>query len=116
MKIHTDTLTYHDLREAAPVGVYLTTQKCGSRKRAQGFTVFLEGSSPHKSQHDPAANAATWDEWGVWIDNLFAIEPDAIIGSYDGVEDFYIHTAKHQPKGAKAPWLGRQILPRPGVQ
>lgn len=32
--------------------------------------------------------SATWHEWGALIERLFAVDPSAIIGRYDGLDDF----------------------------
>jgi hypothetical protein len=94
----------------------------GSRSRAQGFTVHLEylgekvkgsGRRYTNTGHrgaDGAGIAATWDEWGIWIDRLFAIDPDAIIGHYQGYGHFVEQTAQWRPRGMEAPWL-----PKAGV-
>lgn len=41
--------------------------------------------------------AATWDQWGILLSNLFAIDPRMKVGSYahpyyDGVDDFHWQT------------------------
>lgn len=36
--------------------------------------------------------ALTYNEWGYWIANVFEFDPDAIIGPYDGVDDFVATT------------------------
>jgi len=38
--------------------------------------------------------AATWDEWGHWIAELFERDPDAIIGEYRGRDDFHAYTSE----------------------
>ena len=74
-----------------PDRVYAKPLRCGSRKRDHGFTVYLEGSSPRRSQHDRDAYAATWDEWGIWIAALYDIDPEAIIGQYSSRERLLRH-------------------------
>lgn len=32
--------------------------------------------------------SATWYEWGYFISKIFAIDPDAIVGPYKGIDDF----------------------------
>lgn len=41
--------------------------------------------------HD-CPRSATWHEWGHFIAELFAIDPHAIIGTYNGADSFYYQT------------------------
>jgi len=87
MKLHTDTLTYGDVWDAARgLGLFLDVlTEHGSRSRDHAFEVTLSGSSSRKSQ---AGNgdypAATWDEWGALMGALYLIDPKAIWGSAKG--------------------------------
>ena len=111
MKIHSDILEHGHLVATLPARVYAKPLRCGSRKRDHGFIVYLEGSSPRRSQHDRDAYAATWDEWGIWIAALYDIDTEAIIGTYESREDFYDTTALAiaagwgATRGMLAPWL-----------
>ncbi len=105
MKLHTNTLEHGDLVAALPDRVYARPLRTGSRKRDHGFIVYLEGSSPRRSQHDREAFAATWDEWGMWLAALYDRDPEMIAGQYGSREDFYDTTAKWRPRGMLAPWL-----------
>lgn len=104
MRIHSDTLTSGDLREAARAipGGHINITEHGSRKRDHAFEVNMFGD-PGKDRHgitrrygtggaygqaDGTHRALTWVEWGDWMVELFKIDPTAIIGSYDGAEDF----------------------------
>ncbi len=115
MKMWSDTLTTNDLYHAAEVAhVYLHTADPirRPRNRARGWTVYLEGASPYASQAT-GGRAATWDQWGEWMDALFAIDPEARIGQYDGRDDFYRQTGEaiaHNERYAEI--VGK---PRPGV-
>jgi|ERR1700729_4346849 len=54
------------------------------------------------------STTATYDEHGEWMAKLFEIDPDAIIATYDGVEDFYRQTQETRTRGfqrASFPWL-----------
>lgn len=124
MRIHTDNLGHAAIRHAADyagVSVELLEAR-GSRKRDHAFEVALSGSSPYNggsSKVEWPYKAATWDEWGQFIDYLFTLEPDAIIGHYDGDADFMIKTADevyrvqtyhgdgHYRKTHTGPWLAR---------
>lgn len=98
MRIHTDTLTPADLAAAVkraglkPSNLAFTEH--GSRKRARAFNVTLTGTSSRRS--NPGASgasfrprAATWDEWGMFLAHLFAIDPDAHVpGIYESGDHF----------------------------
>lgn len=119
MKIHTDKLTYSDIY-ATPAGVEAETIERGSRSRARAFDVGLSavhGTDRHGIKRCYARNsgksgsagnwdrAATWVEWGDWICGLFKLDPDAIIGQYDGAQDFIRQTmaaAPHRPERENA--------------
>lgn len=132
MKIHSSVLTSHDIAVAANIaGVYGEVVQVGSRSRTRGFLVRLEALEKdelHRFRANPGTSwpnrsyeqgiAATWDEWGIWIDRLFAIDPDAVIGQYDGQEAFMDQTRHfvdycldaHKPDSIyarthTAPWL-----------
>lgn len=122
MRIHSDTLTGGDLSDALSAaglrtaGVWIeTADKTGSRTRDHAFTVKL-AAEPREGRRrqrntgtrgaeepryyrpagaDPFQVAATWDEHGRWMAELFEIDPAAVImgsGRYDGREDFHAQT------------------------
>lgn len=128
MKIHSDTLTFQDILSAVPVGCYLADpgEKFqgytnvgieGSRKREHGYVVRLSGSSKYTMQRLPD-KSATWDEWGIFIMALFTHDSRAIIGVYDGLQDFIDKTkAEHDRikqwrrdllSTHSAPWLAQR--------
>lgn len=102
MRIHTDSLTASDIYAAAahagggdyrtsPVLVDVTEH--GSRKRARAFNVSLTGTSSRRTNGGNRGAgddyAATWDEWGMFLAELFRRDPDATIpGAYDTSGDF----------------------------
>lgn len=116
MRIHSDVISYtQTIRNAA----HAAGTRCeilnphGSRKRANAFEVQLSGSSRYSAQSGQW-KAATWDEWGNVIDALFKIDPKAIIGYYDGRDDFITKTQSEYDRNLRyvqrpnmtAPWLG----------
>ena len=124
MKLHSDILTEQDIRDCVPAGCYLAGHYAkdgvtwasihveGSRSRARGFTVRLSGSHKSTMQSLPD-KAATWDEWGIFIDALFQRDPDAKIGWY-GSRDNFINVTTDEYNRCKtyrpdlnrtAPWL-----------
>lgn len=106
MKIHSDILTIIDLQAALHTPtriaeVYGEFMQVGSRSRSRGFIVKLTSSDetrPHKSGFANAdtrnERAASWDDWGIWMDRLFDLDPNAIIGQYNGRDDFYSQTRR----------------------
>jgi len=133
MKIHSDVLTSMDIyaatRELPGVYVDSCTQH-GSRKRARAFNVGLEaGEKTELRRYNRNSGqwggggvtgiACTWDEWGIFIAALFDIDPEAIIGQYDGLAAFNLTTTIEQGRVRShheetsvyarthtAPWLG----------
>lgn len=76
-----------------------------SRNRKFSFKIQLgtydKTSGPTKSRHYKNSGqygagdvwAATYDEWGWFIAELFAVDPDAIFGPYKGLDSFNAQTA-----------------------
>ncbi len=91
MRIHT-SLTQAEVYACLPTGVYANIGEHGSRKRDRAFEVTLyvyESDSLHRRHGNSGGYgstdlyAATWDEWGVWMDNIYKRDGDAIIGWYE---------------------------------
>ena len=102
MKIHSDVITSQNISEATRAagmrGVYEEHTTHGSRQRARSFNVKLTGNSTRRQNPGTSADrdvdfAATWDEWGMFIQALFVIDPEAIIGQYKDYDAFQLHTA-----------------------
>ena len=92
MKIHSSVLTAQDIhaatRAANMTGVNVfDLDTRGSRSRARSFLVKLSGTSNHRIAMG-GAQAATWDEWGMFINALFLTDPDAKVGQYPTFEAF----------------------------
>lgn len=87
MRIHSDSISELEVRKAARIaGVNFTSLSLhGSRRRDHAFNVILTGSSP-RNQNGGPDKAATWDEWGVFLSRLFALDP-AMFTPYYGSED-----------------------------
>lgn len=102
MRLHTDTLTRTEIREAARVaghGVHVQIIDHGSRKRDHAFEVTLTGTSNRRPNSGTSRNdngdtyAATWDEWGMFFASLYKIDPDMIAGAaYADAGDFHYKT------------------------
>ena len=95
MKIHTDTLTGMDVDLAAR-DVFVDYMPVGSQSRDHGFNVTLStdhGTRRRNSQAEATGEyAATWDEWGIFIGRLFVTDPNAIVGQYNGANDYHWQT------------------------
>lgn len=93
MRIHTDTLDLIDIRRACE-GLPICTEidsEHGSRKRKRAFEIQLSGSSTRLAQSGNW-NAATWDEWGVFLGRLFALDPDMTSSYYVDADAFHKYT------------------------
>lgn len=94
MKVYSDVLTGPDLLRAVPRGCQLELVTIRSpRVRARGWVVRL--SRPSSRRHFNTGQygagdfgAASWDDHGVWMAALFAIDPSARLAHWDGVEAF----------------------------
>ena len=104
MRIHT-CLTRSQLYAALPDGVNAYITPKGSRKRERAFEVTLyvmEKNDLHRRYGNSGGYgnsndvAATWDEWGMWMVELYALDPDALIGWYADEADFYAKTYAHR--------------------
>jgi hypothetical protein len=59
------------------------------RRYARSFDVILSGSGARRSQwRDQEVQAATWDEWGIFMARLFDHEPEMRIGPYRDRDHF----------------------------
>jgi hypothetical protein len=120
VKVYSDILTADDLYAAAEgnCGVWVCEPMRNTKVRSHGWNVSLTGSSPYQSQMGDYHRAATWAEHGIWMDRLFAIDPDARIAHYHGREDFRTQTGTlleslvryhgeddARRRGYYAPWL-----------
>lgn len=81
MRIHSDTLTAAMIHEAVPSSAYVGKISAhGSRSRAQAFEVNLGGSGRMGGQWGQTdGQAATWDEWGMFLAALFALDPEMTV-------------------------------------
>lgn len=97
MRLHTDKITRADILNAcARAGVVANSlTQNGSRSRARAFDLYLEGSSNRQS-NGRDHKAATWDEWGMVMADLYTLDPEAMWGNkswgYSDAEDFHLKT------------------------
>lgn len=105
MRIHSDTLTQKDLRDALGSvpgrQVYFedSPTEHGSRSHDRAFEVRLRGLGDRHTRRPMYAwrtgtdgMAATYDDWGYFLAHLFEVDPDAKAGPYDGRGDFNSQT------------------------
>lgn len=91
MRIHTN-LTHGDLADAARhAGVIIArSSQHGSRSREHAFEVNLSGSGRHGGQWgNGQGKAATWDEWGIFLAELFRRDPKLTTRDYPSEEAFH---------------------------
>lgn len=102
MRLHSDKITESDVYRATRAsgmhGVFVEMSEHGSRIRDHAFEVKLTGTSnrrPNSGQCGAGDDyAATWDEWGMFLADLFSIDPRMVAGqsgrpAYDGAENFH---------------------------
>ena len=90
MRIHSDTVDTLEMRKAARLaGVGFTRFDLkGSRSRAAAFDVILTGTSGRRQNFGGEDEAATWDEWGIFLGHLHRLDPNLKTPYYAG-EDHY---------------------------
>ena len=100
MRIHANTLTLADIHAAAKLArVDYEVTSHGSRSRGHAFNVKLTGESrrrPNGGNYgaDRDDYAATWDQWGVFLAELFARDASLTIPSaYADGEEYARRTA-----------------------
>lgn len=84
MRIHSNELTMSDFADVVTDldGVTVTVTQHGSRSHARAFEVRLRGNGRTGGQWgNTDAPSATWDEWGVFLGRLYAIDPYMMCGN-----------------------------------
>lgn len=122
MRFHSDLLTTTDVyaaASAARVSFYKLDEK-RSRSRNRAWDLRLEGHVSNRLLNfgDGYSTAATWDEWGIFLNVLFERDPLAHCDYYRGQEDFRIATGcrfddlepKDQHPNHKFDWTGEPGL------
>jgi hypothetical protein len=101
MRLHTNILTPKTIHGQHVV--FETRLKVegpfGSRSHRHAYEITLRGIGPHHrknaqntSDNSISEKAATYDEWGKFIADLFRADPDAKIGPYNDRTDFRAKT------------------------
>lgn len=95
MKIHYNTLTLRDIWTAARyAGVSIERDKyTGSTSHNGKVDIILSGSSTYNVNFSTMdVKAATWDEWGIFLNQLFMKDPTIVAGPYTSGELFHAIT------------------------
>lgn len=109
MRLHSDTITYRDIANAADAAstvedgsVYVEMTMHGSRSRARAFEVGLSGDGTrNKRRRNPGAGdkdrsdldyAATWDAWGRFFAYLYSVDSEMTCYAYADENDFHHKT------------------------
>ena len=89
MRIHSNTLTVTDLVESARKANVTFTRNTthGSKKRKLAYDVILSGNSPF-NQNRGNAKAATWDQWGIFLAELYKRDNEMFTTSYPDMDTF----------------------------
>ena len=117
MKIYSTKITRFDILEQLHgiADVYVDDsgiREFTPRRGGAGFEVYLEGLGDRhvRARNGRYGNAATWDDYGVWMERLFTIDPDAEIAWYKGHAAFVEETTRqHRYRGMRAPWLDEDV-------
>jgi hypothetical protein len=90
MRIHSDSIDALEIRKAARLaGVGFTRFSLhGSRSRAFAFDIILTGNSP-RNQNGGDEKAATWDQWGHFLNTLFSLDADMVTPYYENADHFH---------------------------
>lgn len=93
MRIHTSA-TFQDVVRAAQIARVdlVVCSEHGSRSAERAFEVKLEGASRRRpnggSSGAGSGYAADWDQWGVFLNYLFNIDPNTHCWAYKDSGDF----------------------------
>lgn len=98
MLIYSNTLTRGNILASAPAGTHVAdcdivygkgdAKKTSRRKRENCFRVILSGTNSRHVFNATKTRAATYDEWGIFLNEIFVQDEDAICGPYNGKDDF----------------------------
>lgn len=91
MKIHFNTLTSSDVYMAATkanVGIERWHEK-GSKSHKGAYDIILSGSSGHRvNSNSIYAQAASWDQWGIFLAELLFKDSSVKAGDYVNRDHF----------------------------
>jgi len=95
MRIYSDVLDESDVAEAVRYArshgqdIYRDEMRQHpSRKAKRCIVLYCEAHNGGRSRNGRPGLAATWDAYGYMMVYLFNRDPSAIVGQYNGVDDF----------------------------
>lgn len=93
MRIHTNSaVTYSVIHEAAKAAnaTLESSDIKGSRSHDQAWEIALTGESRRRPNFGKNSDsyAATWDQWGVFLAAIFAVDSEAKCWAYENRDDF----------------------------
>lgn len=92
MKIYSDTLSHFDMTSAAEKARVDITRGGSlgkpARKRAFRWEIALSGDSPYLQGNGDRYPAATWDQWGIFLNALFEADPNMSTEYYRDRDEF----------------------------
>lgn len=99
MKVYSDILTYADFVAALPQGVRIHDVDSinNPRIRSRGWNIQLRDYSNNRHTNTGThgageIGAASWDQWGEWMSELFERDPNARLGYDNSAADFHLRT------------------------
>lgn len=130
MRIHSEKITASDIFAATKAngmtGVYAEVMHHRSRTHTRAFEVALTGNSGRRVNTGTSGaheenHAATWDEWGIFLAHLFAVDPQARVGgakypTYVDAQEFHdrtygrFETLRHEDQHKNHRW--NYVAPR----
>lgn len=93
MRIHTNLC--RGMLDIAAKEARVTFERCtlhGSRTHDHAFDVILSGNSGRRANFGGDWEAATWDQWGIFLARIFADDPQAKCWAYTDADDFHWQT------------------------
>src|SRR4051812_1204934 len=94
MRIHSDSVDILEVRKAARLAgvTFNRLDEHGSRKRKGAFDIKLNGSGTHMISGCYGAatdeQAATWDEWGIFLGHLYRLDERLVTPYYLDAEHY----------------------------
>lgn len=95
MRIHTTADRLDVATAARKAGIYLEKFNThGSRSHRHAFEVIASGESPHRINSGKFGHeyAASWDQWGIFLAAIYAVDPTAKSWAYTDADDFHAKT------------------------
>lgn len=94
MRIHSDSLEALDIRKAGRLAAVTFTRLdlYGSRSREAAFDVILSGDSGRRQNFGGPDEAASWDQWGIFLGHLFRLDPTLVTPYYGSADEFVWRT------------------------